>query len=92
MRPTIIHESKEDMPEEFKAVCLIQSPGLNSRRYPLPVPCQKQAFQSLIGVPGREQTKTAVALKDHIMSVIEIVHGSSLTRRQLNKEVREKVP
>ena len=38
------------------------------------------------------EKKVKVDIKDHVLDVIEIVHGSSKTKKDLAKEVQEKLP
>jgi len=57
---------------------------------PLPVPVEKEAYNSIVKRPsilGQE-----FDMKDFFDEIIEIVHGSALTKAELAKELAAKLP
>ena len=90
MKPTILLEGKDDFAGDFQAVSLLQSH--NELKFcPLPIPTEKAIFKSWL-TNLKEPIQKSFDFKDHILEVLEVVHGSSLTKAQLAKEVQEKVP
>ena len=82
MKPTVEIQGQNDL-EEYRAVSLLQISG-SVTRIPLPLPIRKEEFIN--------EKKGKTDIKDHVLDVIEIVHGSSKTKKDLAKEVQEKLP
>ena len=86
MKPTIELEKRDPM-SEYKAICLMQS--FNSfERAPLPVPIQKTHFVEILKKPVEPEFD----MKNFFDEIIEVVHGSSLTKKELQKKLVETLP
>ena len=82
MKPVVEIQGQNNL-DEYKAVSLLQLSG--SLTYlPLPLPVNKEAI--------KVENKGKADFKDHVLDVIEIVHGSSKTKKDLAKVVQEKLP
>ena len=77
MKPVVEIQGQNNL-DEYKAVSLLQLSG--SLTYlPLPLPVNKEAI--------KVENKGKADFKDHVLDVIEIVHGSSKTKKDLAKVV-----
>ena len=91
MKPTIEHEGLPNFSEttasEYKAVSLKLCPEtkMSIVQFPLPI-------NSTDDRKPTKKTRESFDLKEHIDEIIEIVHGSQLSKAELAKQIIQKLP
>ncbi len=86
MKPTIELEKRDEM-TEYKAIGLMQS-FTSLERAPLPIPIKKTNFVEIVKKPVEPEFD----MKNFFDEIIEVVHGSSLTKKELQKKLVETLP